>query len=39
MPGEPEIHGPLASFMQMHDPRLGLLEFKAHLGEDRSERL
>ena len=33
-----EIHA-LASFSQVHDPRLRRLELKAHLGEDRGERL
>src|SRR6266508_6873795 len=28
----------LASFPQMHDPRLGLLRLKAELGQDRPER-
>src|SRR5665213_3464788 len=30
---------PLASLSQLHDPGLRLLELKAHLGEDRGERL
>jgi hypothetical protein len=36
--GTEEIHA-LAPFSQMHDPRLGLLELEAHLGQDRGERL
>jgi len=33
-----EIHA-LASFPQLHDPRLCRFELEAHLGEDRGERL
>ena len=29
----------LASFSQMHDPRLGRLELQAQFGQDRGERL
>ena len=36
---EAEKVQPLPTFCQMHDPRLGLLELKPQLGEDRRERL
>ena len=36
---EAEEIQPLASFSQMHDPRLGLLQLQAQLRQDRRERL
>jgi len=35
---EAEKVQPLTAFFQVHDPRLGLLELKPQLGEDRRER-
>ena len=35
---EAEKVQPLTAFAQVHDPRLGRLELKAKLGEDRSQR-
>ena len=35
---EAEKVQPLPAFFKVHDPRLGLLELKPQLGEDRRER-
>ena len=35
---EAEEVKPLASFSQVHDPRLGVLQFQAELRQDRRER-